>query len=376
MSAGAPAGGLLFVGEPGIGKTRLLEVLASRVREGGGLALYGRAFEAEQARPYGAWTDALRSAGGAGLEQSLRSLLEPVPLDGSPNEAGPVSRERLLEGVVEILSRLRGERPVAVILDDIQWLDEVSSSLLHYAPRSPACGRVLFACAARAGELSDNAASLRAVRALMRERRLTEVALGPLDQPATAELVRAVGDGLDVARVFGESEGNPLFTLEVARALSRGGAALSETLEHLIGDRLLLLEDRTREVLPWLACFGRRFSPERLADITQIPLPHVLAVLDDLERFSIVRSSGRRIPTTSPTTWSGRSLTSGSRCRVVACCTRESPGRWRGLARPTAAWPARWRATRPRVATASCVSPRACVPASTACGCSPSPTRR
>ena len=291
LAADTKPGGLLFVGEPGIGKTRLLEDLAQRVRQSGGLALYGRAFEAEQARPYGVWIDAFRSASGAGVEQPLRALLEP-PAVADGGSASPRTRERLLEGVVEGLARLRGERPLVVILDDIQWLDEVSAALLHYATRSPACERVLFACGARAGELADNAACLRAVRALVRERRLTEVALAPLDQSATAEIVRAVGADLDAIRVFGESAGNPLFTLEVARALSRGGGALSETLEQLIGDRLLLLEERTREVLPWVACFGRRVSPERLAEITQIPLPHVLTVLDDLERFSIVRSAG------------------------------------------------------------------------------------
>jgi DNA-binding SARP family transcriptional activator len=276
-AAGAPVTGLLFVGEPGIGKTRLLEELAHRVRQGGGLALYARAFEAEQARPYGVWLDALR------------------PLPGPPSFAGaaegeaPATRDRLLDSVVEALARLRGERPLAVILDDIQWLDEVSAALLHYAARSPACERVLFACGARQGELADNGPCLRAVRGLVRERRLTEVVLGPLDEPSTARIVRAVGADLDAARVFGESEGNPLFTLEVARALGRGGAALSESLEQLIGDRLTLLDERTREVLPWAACLGRRFSPERLADITHIPVPHVLAVLDELERFAIVR---------------------------------------------------------------------------------------
>jgi DNA-binding SARP family transcriptional activator len=291
-TAGAPASGLLFVGEPGIGKTRLLEELARCVRQRGGLALYGRAFEAEQVRPYGAWIDAFRSASGPGLEQPLRELLEPAARESSPGGAAPLTREKLLESAVQALARLRDQRPIVVILDDIQWLDEVSTALLHYATRSPACERVLFACGARAGELGDNGPCLRAIRALMREGRLTEVALGPLDEPATAEIVRAVGADLDVARVFGESEGNPLFALEVARALARGSAGLSETLDHLIGDRLLLLDERTREVLPWVACLGRRVAPERLADITQVPLPHVLAILDDLERFSIMRSVG------------------------------------------------------------------------------------
>jgi DNA-binding SARP family transcriptional activator/tetratricopeptide (TPR) repeat protein len=291
-AAGEAVTGLMFVGEPGIGKTRLLEEVGRCVRESGGLVLAGRAFEGEQFRPYGAWIDAFRSAGDPSLEHLLRSSLGPPALDGTPGASAPLNRDRLLEGVVEVLARLRAERPIAVILDDIQWLDEVSTSLLHYAVRSPACEGILFACAARAGELGDNGPCLRAIRALARERRLEEVALGPLDQRATGEIVNAIGADLDAARVFDETEGNPLFTLEVARALSRGDGALSETLEQLIGDRLALLDERTREVLPWVACFGRHISPERLEKITEIPLPHVLSVLDALERFSIVRAVG------------------------------------------------------------------------------------
>jgi DNA-binding SARP family transcriptional activator len=76
-AAGLGAPPLLFVGEPGIGKSRLLSELAAEARALGGIALYGRAFEAETVRPYGAWIDALRSA-------SL--VLEP---DGAENAVSP-----------------------------------------------------------------------------------------------------------------------------------------------------------------------------------------------------------------------------------------------------------------------------------------------
>ena len=49
-----------IVGEPGLGKTRLLAHLAGLVENAGGRVLTGRAFEAEMVRPYGPWVDALR----------------------------------------------------------------------------------------------------------------------------------------------------------------------------------------------------------------------------------------------------------------------------------------------------------------------------
>ena len=244
---------VLIVGEPGIGKTRLLDELGDRVRRTGGLLLQGRAFEAEQARPYGTWIEALGPLLAGDVPQSLRARLAPLlPVDPG-GQGAPLNREGLFEAVGQLLSNAAVKVPVAVVLDDIQWLDEVSAALLHFIARGLGSERVLLACAARAGELGDNAACLRAVRALARERRLQQVALGPLDEPNTAELVRSVGAGLDVDRVWKESEGNPLFALEVARALSRGGGPLSDSLEQLIDDRLLLLDDRAREVLPWIA---------------------------------------------------------------------------------------------------------------------------
>jgi hypothetical protein len=205
-----------------------------------------------------------------------------------------LNREGLFEGVAQLLSQAALTVPVAVVLDDIQWVDEVSAALLHFIAREPGSGRVLLVCAARAGELGDNAACLRAVRALARERRLQQVALGPLDESSTAELVRSIGVGLDADRVWKESDGNPLFALEVARALSRGDGPLSESLEQLIEDRLLLLDDRAREVLPWIAVLGRQVSPDLLADITQIALPHLFGIIDAMARVGILRAVGNR----------------------------------------------------------------------------------
>jgi DNA-binding SARP family transcriptional activator/tetratricopeptide (TPR) repeat protein len=283
---------LLLVGEPGIGKTRMLEEAGRRMREAGGVVLYGRAFEAEQARPYGAWIDALRLSLAGDRVRILRAQFSPDGIDDAGPSGAAGSREGLFDSVRRLLAELSAREPVAVLLDDIQWLDEVSAALLHYLVRTAQLPRVLFACAARAGELSDNMPSLAAVRGLKRERRLREIALGPLDAQATAALSRSVAAEVDGARVFSESEGNALFALEVARALGRGESALSGTLDELIGDRLALLDENSREALPWFAAFGQRVSPVAMAEITQLPLPRVVAVFDELERRSIMRPAG------------------------------------------------------------------------------------
>jgi DNA-binding SARP family transcriptional activator len=290
---------LLFIGDPGIGKTRLLDELAERTRAAGGLVLRGRGYEAELVRPYGAWIDALRSAPLGALPASLATELAPLlpelagpaPAAATPPDAG--NKARLYDAVAHLLVVL-GERsgPVALLLDDVQWLDEASAALLHYVARAEGVGHVVLGCAARAGELGDNGAVLRVVRALEREQRLDQHPVGPLDVADMGALIRAAHPTLDGARIFAASDGHPLYALEIARALAEGGRPVEATLDALIDERLAGLEDGARELLPWAAALGRTFAPEILADVTATDGTTLLAALDSLERHGIVRPTG------------------------------------------------------------------------------------
>jgi hypothetical protein len=149
---------------------------------------------------------------------------------------------------------------------------------------------VLIACGARAGELADNAFALRLFRALAREGQLLELRLEPLDPTNTAELAASVAAGLDSARIFSESGGNPLFALEVARALSAGEATLSHSLEGLIVDRLAQIDERASELIPWAAAYGCAVSLDLLAEATGIAPANIFFAVGELERHGIVRA--------------------------------------------------------------------------------------
>ena len=112
----AASGMVLVTGEPGIGKTRILD--EARARESGA-KVQARAFAAEMVRPYGVWIDALRAAG-----------------HDLPQEP---DRTRLFDAVVAMLADV-----ALVLLDDLQWVDEGSAALLHYVARSarPAASRL------------------------------------------------------------------------------------------------------------------------------------------------------------------------------------------------------------------------------------------
>ncbi len=285
---GAPGQTLLLLGEPGIGKTRLLDELAATLRDAGGRTIRGRGFEAETVRPYGAWIDALRSvppewfAGSAGLGSLIPEIRGAADV--------PADRSRLFDAVAGFLARLSADGgPFAVLIDDIQWMDEASAALLHYLTRLWVDSPILVACAARPGELEGNPPVSGLVRTLEREGRVRTLHLAPMNREEIGALARFLDADVDGDRIFADSGGNPLFAMELARARGEDGGGERGNVEELIRHRLARLDEPARELLAWAAALGRSFNPGTLARVAEEPLPRLLGALEGLERHGILR---------------------------------------------------------------------------------------
>ncbi|MBL8343150.1 MAG: AAA family ATPase [Rubrivivax sp.] len=286
LAATGPVPMLLFAGEPGIGKTRLLDHLGHRAAGLGRHVLRARCFEAEAVRPYGWWLDAVRGLPTQGVSEQV--LAQAAPLLGG--SASAVSREQLFDAAAQLLCTLAQRQPLAVMVDDLQWIDDASAALLHFVTRRVADRRlpVLFAAAARAGEVDDNAAAKGLLQSLARERSLQRNDLAPLLE---GDVRQWLGDRLaDVAEALLASGGNPLFLLELARA---GGGAAQEVrpLDALIDDRLRPLDDAARDLLGWCAALGGEFGAERLAAATSLPVADVLGRIAAFERRGLLRAA-------------------------------------------------------------------------------------
>ncbi len=298
---------LLLTGEPGIGKTRLLEEFCTTIRTHQAQVLWGCGFAAEMMRPYGVWVDALRSLPlpkTADLAPELGFLL---PELGQPTLALP-DPSHLFDAVVQLLKGLAKQAPLMLVLDDIQWLDEASSSLLHYAIRLLRPLPVWIACTGRSGELATNAAVVQVLRSLRREQRLQTLEVSPLDAAQTAALIAqsktllpASNADIPVEQVFIDSGGNPLLALEIARSRRQNQASSAHTLEALIGDRLEQLDAPTRELLPWLAALGRSFQPSTVALVADCSTGQLLTAIEQLEQQSIIRPTTALSKDESPT---------------------------------------------------------------------------
>ena len=237
-------------------------------------------------RPYGAWVDALRSValGGAveGLRGELTALLPELGTDGDG-----VDRNRLFEAVARLVARMAERAPLAIVLDDLQWLDEASAALMHHVARSPIPG-VLIAAGARTAELSDNAAVQRLLRALGREGRLVERSLAPLDEAEVTLLVQQHTGAVDAAQVFARSGGHPFFAVEIAGALARGDGVVPDSLGAMIDERLARLDPVARNVVPWAAAMRRGFDLDRLAQASGVSPGELLAAVGELEQHRIL----------------------------------------------------------------------------------------
>ncbi|MEO1353586.1 MAG: BTAD domain-containing putative transcriptional regulator [Cyanobacteria bacterium J06635_15] len=290
---------LLLQGEPGIGKTRLLEELCTTVQTADVRLLWGCGFAAEMMRPYGMWIDALRSSDIVSIPNLPTELGFLMPELGHPSQTLP-DPSHLFDAVVRSLLQWADQSPLLLLFDDIQWMDDASAALLHYVIRVLHHHPMQIACTARSGELEVNAALTDVLKALRREQRLHCLELSPLDREQTRHLLRSTGNLAPselslslINQVFVDSGGNPLFALELAR--SRGyQSGDASTLESLIGDRLQQLDDSTRGILPWAAAMGRNFSPAMIAQIADMPIAQLLSAIEQLEQQSIICPNAAR----------------------------------------------------------------------------------
>jgi hypothetical protein len=282
----------LLTGEPGIGKTRLLEYFNERAPCAGYLVLRGRCYEAEMIRPYGIWVDALRAVPISELQavgEEIAPLVRPTAGGAADLQGDGGSRERFFTALATLLSRLCVQRRLAMVLDDLQWIDEASAALLHFVlrkvdPRLP----IVFVGAARPAEMDDNRWAKTLMQSLSREDRLSRIPLPPLAPTEVAALLAASGNNIHPDQAMRQSGGNPLYVLELARAESIDANLSAQTVDTLIADRLDPLDRPTRDVLTFAAAIGREFSPEQLAELLDRPLADVLFCLTELERRGLL----------------------------------------------------------------------------------------
>jgi predicted ATPase/DNA-binding CsgD family transcriptional regulator len=271
--SGSPAIALL-AGESGVGKTRLLSELATRVAARGGQMLSGDCVDLSDGElPYGPFLAALRPLARDGdpalaaLPPAARSelaALMPALGDGAPTSASsrdPGAQGRLFEAALTLLGELGRRAPLLLALEDIHWADSSTRALLAYLARSLDEERVLVVASYRVDELHRRHPLRPLLADLERDRRVHRIELRPLSRD---ELAAALGDILGAPpdtdlteRLYARSEGNPLFMEELLAAGLDGRGSLPPTLRDALMLRIERLPDGAQELVRLLAVGGR-----------------------------------------------------------------------------------------------------------------------
>ena len=244
---------VMIYGEPGIGKSRLLETAATLARGSGALTLESCAYESEAIRPFAVWMDALRKLGAESIDTIV-------------NQRDQANRDRLFDALSDTIATRAREQPVALLLDDLQWADESSAAALHYVVRTNRDRPVLGVFAAREDEIRDNVLMSRALRELRQANLLQEIKLGPLASEDVRKLIGVSSPQADSERLSRQCGGNPLLAIELARAEVAGDSARS--LGDLVQERLARFDKEGGEVLRWAAVLAPRIDAATLARVT------------------------------------------------------------------------------------------------------------
>jgi DNA-binding SARP family transcriptional activator len=289
---------VLVTGEAGVGKTRLVEELRAHA---GAVTVEARAYPAEGPLAYGVATEWLRSGPvAARLSRlgrphltELARLLPELAAHVPPPEPLPLAelRRRLFGAIARAV--MAAGAPLLLIADDVQWADAQSLRVIHYLLRTAPSARLLIAATARREELDAGHPLAGLATGLQALGSFSEIELGRLGRDDTALLAeRIMGAPLDTAglgRLYGDSEGNPLFVVEV---LQPDAPAAAPKVQAVIAGRLARLSPSAAALAGSAAAIGRAFTADVLSAATGLDDQVFVSALDELWRRGIVRAHG------------------------------------------------------------------------------------
>jgi DNA-binding CsgD family transcriptional regulator len=257
---------LVLDGELGIGKTALWRAGLSAAEDRSYRVLICRPIESEAQLAYAALGDLLAEVSDETLGElpgPQRRALEAALLLREP-EGQPLQRA-VAVAVLGVLRAIARERPTVVGIDDVQWLDRESESVLTFVARRLTDERIGLLATRRVESSSALPLDLERAFADDRVRRLHVGSLGPaeLDRLLVARLDARLSQQ-SLARVHDRTGGNPFFALEIGRVMQQrddlpadDDVPIPASLHELVRNRLALLPRPAREATEVAAALSR-----------------------------------------------------------------------------------------------------------------------
>lgn len=296
---------VLILGEPGVGKTRIVAELLDLHRNDV-TGLNARAYPLGATASLGLWTEAIeRHLRGLDAEavlelcgpyvDDLAAILPSVAKTGAGRIDTDPPPARLLAALGALLDNISQAAPLVVMLDDVHLADGSSWEALNYLARNLMSSRILLVLTARPVELSEHRIATEIVHGLEQDGLLRRRTLGPLHREDLRQLATAwfdadrIGDPL-LDWLLDRSRGISLFAVGLLRALADEDAdldhpalrSLPEDLTQRVHARLEQLEPPCRSLLELLAVVGYRMDLADVVALSGQPLERTAETLDEL----------------------------------------------------------------------------------------------
>ena len=258
------------VGEPGMGKTSLVQAVRTVARARDLVVLSGKATEFERL-PFAVFEDA--------LDAHWPNLLSAV---------GTTTERHLLYRAARTL--LAGLGPTVLLLDDVHWADEGSVELVDHLLRHPPDVPLLLVLAYRPRQLP--ARLVAALAEPSHEDWWHRVEVGPLTEQEADQLC---GQELSRARrkeLYDASGGNPFYLDALLRLRPEDGEQLPDSVRAALAGELAGLSVPLRVVAQAAAVLGEEFDADLLGAVAQIDDVEALTALDELAARDLVRQAG------------------------------------------------------------------------------------
>lgn len=304
---------LLLQGEPGIGKSRLVQALLERLQPGKGTWRLLRCSPESRHTPYHPIIDLLQrrlgqlpvppahqpdvqlrqlerwlAPTGSPLRPHLPALAAllgftttPEPESGSPQQR----KQAREQAILALLASLASQQPLLLIIEDLHWADPSTLELLKHFLASGQ--QAIFTLLTARPDFAAPSA-------------LPSLALGPLSAHQTVRLARlscAPGQPLQrqqLATLLGKSDGIPLYIEEMARSYSESpGEQLPDTLWSLLASRLESVGSAARQLAQQAAAIGREFPLELLEALWEDSNSTFVQALKRLQQSGLIQPGNR-----------------------------------------------------------------------------------
>ncbi len=294
-TAAGTGGCLVVTGPPGIGKTRLLEEADRQARAQGLAVASGRANDLDRVAPMRTLASALRAA-------------RPRAVDFASLPSDPENQFWLIDRIGEALEEYAAERPLLIMIDDAQWIDELSVLALRVLVPTLSSAPIRWLLARR--PVPTRSPAQETIEWLISEN-ARQICLEPLDEPAVtrfcANLLGATADETVLALASGGS-GNPFLLGQLLEALRDANQlVVSDGIATVIGgelpmgfvdavdQRLGAVSADARALLQAGSVFGRPFTVRAAAQLSGVTVTNLISAADEAVTAGLLAERGAEL---------------------------------------------------------------------------------